>query len=135
MQRSPETLGLGPLEARIMRVLWKQGPSLGTEVHRALQPRRTAALAYTTVLNVLSNLEAKGVVSHVTEGRSYRFSPTLIEEALFARQAAGRTRALFQDFDDQAGSAILGEVRADPNLAQRFRQLLDEDDTYEAGRA
>jgi len=45
MQRSPETLGLGPLEARIMRVLWKQGPSLGTEVHRAVQPRRTAALA------------------------------------------------------------------------------------------
>lgn len=118
-----------------MQVLWKRGPSLGVDIHAALLRRRSASLAYTTVLNVLSNLETKGVVTHEPEGRAYRFSAALTEEELFARQAAGQARALFRNFHDQAVSAILGEVRADPQLADRFRQLLSEDDTDEAGRS
>jgi len=43
-------------------------------------------LAYTTVLTVLRNLEAKGYVGHDEEGRAHRF------RALVAREAARRTR-------------------------------------------
>ncbi len=67
---STQVLGLGPLEAKLMQVLWRQGPSLAAEVERAVNRRRAEPLAYTTVLNVLLNLEKKGLVDHEVEGRA-----------------------------------------------------------------
>ena len=122
-------LGLGPLEAEVMGVLWRRGPSLAAEVRQALNRRREEQLAHTTVVNVLTNLERKQVVDHVAEGKAYRFSATLDEDALRSRQAKRQTKELFRQFDDAAVSAIVGEVRADRYLVERFRQLLDADDT------
>lgn len=111
-----------------MAVLWRRGPSRGAEVHQALLRRRTSRLAYTTVLNVLANLEGKGVVVHHVEGRAYRFSATLSKDELAARQARRRARALFDDLGDAAVSAIIGEVRGDPKIAELFRRLIDDGD-------
>jgi predicted transcriptional regulator len=117
-----------------MRILWRRGPSLGAQVERELNRRRTPPLAYTTVVNVLSNLETKGVVSHeVDHGRAYRFSPTCTEEELRELQAAGRARDLFDVFQDEAVAAIVGQVRGNPELLERFRELLDPDNA--TGRA
>ena len=125
----PEVLGLGPLEAEVMGVLWRRGPSLAAEVRQALNRRREEQLAHTTVVNVLTNLERKQVVDHVVEGKAYRFAASLDEDALRSRQAKHQARELFRLFDDAAVSAIVGEVRADLGLVERFRQLLDADDT------
>ena len=128
-KRSPEVLGLGPLEAEVMGVLWRRGPSLVAEVRQVLNARREEQLAHTTVVNVLRNLERKQVVDHVAEGKAYRFAATLDEDALRSRQAKRQAKELFRQFDDAAVSAIVGEVRADRGLVERFRELLDADDT------
>lgn len=130
----PEVLGLGPLEAEVMRVLWRRGPSLVTEVRQVLNRRREDQLAHTTVVNVLTNLERKQVVDHVVEGKAYRFAATLDEDALRSRQAKHQAKELFRLFDDAAVTAIVGEVRADRSLVERFRQLLDIDDTLGAAQ-
>lgn len=125
---SPEALGLGPLEAEVMRILWRRGPSLGADVEKELNRRRSEPLAYTTVVNVLSNLETKGVVEHVAEGRRHRFAPTLREEQLLQRRARGRARELFSSFSTAAVSAIVEEIRATPEIEMQFRRLLDTGD-------
>jgi predicted transcriptional regulator len=125
---SPEVLGLGPLEAELMRVLWKRGPSLAADVERVVNRRKSQPLAYTTVLNVLLNLEKKGVVDHTVEGRAYRFAPLLTEAELRKRQAQSRTRDLLDLFADEAVSAFVSEVRSDPSLDAQFRRLLGGDD-------
>jgi predicted transcriptional regulator len=126
---NPQSLGLGPLEAEIMRVLWRRGPSLGAQVERELNRRRTPPLAYTTVINVLSNLETKGVVRHEqAHGRAYRFSPVCSEDELRELQAAGRVRDIFDVFKDEAVSAIVDQVRENPVLLARFRELLEPTD-------
>jgi BlaI family penicillinase repressor len=125
---SPEVLGLGPLEAELMRVLWKRGPSLAADVERVVNRRKSQPLAYTTVLNVLLNLEKKGVVDHTVEGRAYRFAPLLTEAELRQRQAQSRARDLLDLFADEAVSAILSEVKSDPSLDAQFRRLLGEGD-------
>lgn len=127
---SPQDLGLGPLETEIMRVLWRRGPSLGVDIAKSVNRRRREPLAYTTIINVLSNLEGKEVVDHVTEGRAYRFAPTLTEAELRQRQARSRARALLDAFTDEAVSAIVGELRSDPALEERFRRLLDDDEAH-----
>jgi predicted transcriptional regulator len=130
---APEALGLGPLEAELMRVLWRRGPSLAADVEKVVNRRRESPLAYTTVLNVLLNLEKKDAVGHTTEGRAYRFAPKLSEAELQEREAKKRSRELLNLFAGDAVAAFVSEVRSDPALEVQFRQLLEEGDA-EGGR-
>lgn len=59
----------GSREIDVLRILWQQGASTVAEVREALPP----TLAYTTVLTILRNLEAKGAVGHTEEGKAYRY--------------------------------------------------------------
>lgn len=118
-----------------MRALWRRGPSLAADVEKVLNRRRPEPLAYTTVVNVLTNLETKGVVTHTVEGRAFRFVPVVTEPELLQRQARIRIRDLFGLFPDGAVAATVTEVRSDPALADRFRRLLDEERDDEGGGA
>jgi BlaI family transcriptional regulator, penicillinase repressor len=71
----------GDRELDVMGVLWETGSATVAEV----RDRLPAELAYTTVLTILRNLEAKGFVRHEGEGKAHRYFP------LVARQAAGRS--------------------------------------------
>ena len=71
----------GERELDVMGVLWATGSATVAEVREQLP----ADLAYTTVLTILRNLEAKGFVRHEGEGKAHRYFP------LVARQAAGRS--------------------------------------------
>jgi predicted transcriptional regulator len=126
---STQVLGLGPLEAKLMQVLWRQGPSLASEVERVVNRRRAEPLAYTTVLNVLLNLEKKGLVDHEVEGRAYRFAPKMTEAGFADRRARARSRELLKFFGDAAVSAFVAEVRGDPGLTAQLRKLVEEGDS------
>ena len=63
------SVSLSNREAEIMAVLWEQGASTVTEVKDKLSDE----LAYTTVLTILRNLEAKEYVGHEADGRAHRY--------------------------------------------------------------
>ncbi len=111
-----------------MRVLWRRGPLLAAEVEQVVNRRRQSPLAYTTVLNVLLNLEKKEVTDHTTEGRAYRFAPKLSEVELEEREAKRRLREVLRLFAGNAVAAFLSEVRSDPALEAQFRELFEEGD-------
>ncbi len=124
---STQVLGLGPLEAKLMHILWRQGPSLAAEVERVVNRRRKEPLAYTTVLNVLLNLEKKDLVDHQVEGRAYRFAPKVTEAQFAERRARDRSRELLEFFGDAAVSAFVSEVRS-AELTAQLRKLVEEGD-------
>ena len=68
---------LGDRELDVMTTLWRQGSGTVAEVQAALDTR----LAYTTVLTILRNLEAKGFLRHETEGRAHRWFPRVKQRA------------------------------------------------------
>jgi predicted transcriptional regulator len=72
---------LGDRELDVMGVLWELGSGTVNEVRERLP----ADLAYTTVLTILRNLEAKGFLRHESEGKAHRYFPSV------ARRAARRT--------------------------------------------
>jgi len=74
---------LGDRELEVMTWLWANGSGTVTEVKDGL----TDALAYTTVLTILRNLEAKGFLRRQDEGRAHRYFPRV-------QQKAARRRAL-----------------------------------------
>ena len=78
-----EATTLGERELDVMTALWASGSGTVAEVRDALG----APLAYTTVLTILRNLEAKGYVRHEEEGRAHRYFPKV-------RQQVARRNAL-----------------------------------------
>lgn len=68
---------LGERELDVMAALWEMKSGTVEEVRKRLDTR----LAYTTVLTILRNLEAKGFVSHEEEGRAHRYAPRVAQRA------------------------------------------------------
>jgi predicted transcriptional regulator len=115
-------INLSDREAELMDVLWEHGPSTVAEVKQRLADE----LAYTTVLTMLRNLEAKGYVRHETEGRAHRYA------AAIARDAARRSalQHLASKLFKGSPALLLAHMVADGKLTDdevsRIRKLLAE---------
>lgn len=113
---------LADREAEFMEVLWRLGPSTVAEVREQLPDN----LAYTTVLTILRNLEAKGYVGHDAEGRAHRYA------ALVARDAARNSalKDLAAKFFGGSTELLMTHLVSDRALSEtevkRIRKLLDQ---------
>jgi predicted transcriptional regulator len=99
-----------------MGVLWESGSATVAEV----RDRLPADLAYTTVLTILRNLEAKGFVRHEGEGKAHRYFPRL------ARKAAGKSavaRLIDKMFGGDASMLVSHLVSDHPLSAEELRKL------------
>lgn len=65
----PKPHRLGELQLRILEVLWKREEAPVGVVHEALGG--SAEFAYTTIATMLRKMEARRLVRHRTEGRSF----------------------------------------------------------------
>ena len=106
----------GDRELDVMGVLWETGSATVAEV----RDRLPADLAYTTVLTILRNLEAKGFVRHEGEGKAHRYFPRL------ARKAAGKSavaRLIDKMFGGDPAMLVSHLVSDHPLSAGELRKL------------
>jgi predicted transcriptional regulator len=74
-------MALGPLEERVLEILWREERSLSVrEVHEALGQD----LAYTTVMTTLDRLFKKGLLVRERDGRAFRYEPRTTREVFAA---------------------------------------------------
>lgn len=112
---------LGPLEAEIMRALWRAKRPLSVrDVLDRLNRGRGQQLAYTTVMTVMSRLADKEVLRRRSKGRAFLY------EAAVPDAAAIAVRSLMRDFGEAAVAQFVDEARADPKLLRRLERLLKE---------
>jgi len=110
---------LGPLETEVMAVLWRaDGPVSVRDVVDRLNTDRTAGLAYTTVMTVLSRLAGKGIVLREQRGRVFVYT------ALVADTAEIAVRGVLAEFGDAALARFVERVELDPRLRARLRKLM-----------
>ena len=83
---------LGERELDVMAALWELGSGTVGEV----QDRLDADLAYTTVLTILRNLEAKRFVRREEEGRGHRYFPRVARETAQKSAVSRLIGSLFQ---------------------------------------
>jgi predicted transcriptional regulator len=92
---------LGPLEGRIMRLVWQRrdGDSFTVrEIHRAL-----GDLAYTTVMTTMVRLAAKGLLEVESgSGRAYRYRRALTAQEFVAGVGTERVDGLIERFGEVA---------------------------------
>jgi BlaI family transcriptional regulator, penicillinase repressor len=109
---------LGPLEERMLEVLWKRGD--GTV--RELVDDGCQDLAYTTVMTTLDRLFKKSLLSREPEGRAFRYQPRFTREELH-REVAGEA---FRQLLDACPSSSLPLSYLVEVLTERDGQLLDD---------
>jgi len=112
---------LGPLEADVMRAVWRaKVPVSVRDVLATLNKSRRESLAYTTVMTVMSRLSEKEILRRKSQGRAF------VYEAAVPDAAAIAVRGLVRDFGESAVAQFVDEARADPKLLRRLERLLRE---------
>lgn len=115
-------------ELRILKVLWKRGPSTARDVMDALTDER--AVGYTTVLKTLQVMEGKGLVTVDRAARSHVYEARVARDATLGGLV---TRLVDSAFDGAAGELLVhlvaGDVDADAlrDLEQRIAALRREE--------
>lgn len=116
------SLHLTNRELDIMAVLWEKGSATVAEVQESL----SEGLAYTTVLTVLRGIEAKGHVRHESEGKAFRYFPT-VEPAVAGDKALRRVLdKVYQGSRELLVARLLADEAVSQDELRRIRQMLDE---------
>lgn len=109
---------LGPLEQRVLDLLWQRRFALSVrEVREAL----AGGLAYTTVMTTLDRLYKKGLLERAREGRGFRYAPRASRETF----AAGLLRRSLDRVFGRASLRPLLSTLVDA-VGERDRELLPE---------
>jgi BlaI family transcriptional regulator, penicillinase repressor len=115
---------LGERELDVMGILWAIGSGTVAEV----RDRLPACLAYTTVLTILRNLEAKGFVRHEAEGKAHRYVP-LVAHAAARRSALARlVDKLFHGSPELLVAELVRDRPLDADEVARLAEQLREPD-------
>jgi predicted transcriptional regulator len=89
---------LGPLENEIMQIMWGAEQATVRQVVSILQKHRP--IAYTTVMTVMNNLVAKGLLRRSPQGKAYVYDVVLSREEFSekaSREAVSEVLARFGD--------------------------------------
>lgn len=120
MREQPSRL-LGPLESEVMALLWRSGRAMSVrEVLEELNASRRPALAYTTVMTVLTRLAEKDVLKRTPEGRGYIYEPVVPNAAALA------VRGVMRDYGEAALAHFVDQARDDPELLARLERLMEQ---------
>jgi len=91
---------LGDLQLKILKVLWHRGEATVAEVLGGIEDH--AELAYTTVATMLRKMEARGLVTHRVEGRSFVYRAQVA--------AAAVSRSMTNDLVDRLFEGSLADA-------------------------
>ena len=115
---------LSDLQIAIMRVIWSRGEATVAEVQNALQRER--GLANTTIATVLSRLEKRGLVTHVSRGRQYVYRALLTEPEVRRGMITEFMERLFQGDVTEMVSSLLSSQEMGPSDLDRVKAIIDE---------
>lgn len=118
-----ERLELGPLELKVLDVLWgRKRASTVRHVHPSFPQ-----LAYTTLMTTLDRLYRKGVLRRFRLGRAFGYVPRCSRNELFGRMVSGQVTELLAACGDSTAllSTLVEAVReADAELLDELEALV-----------
>jgi len=112
---------LGERELDVMAVLWADGSGTVGEVRKRLG----AKLAYTTVLTILRNLEAKRFLRREEEGRAHRYFPRVQKGTAQKSALARLIDTLFHGSPEALVARLVDDHDLSPAELKRLAAQLD----------
>jgi predicted transcriptional regulator len=113
-----KTLAITDRQFEALRILWDHGPLTVRQLMEHLP--RGDRQPYTTVLGLLQNMEKAGLVSHLEEGLTYRYAPTVSQQ-----EATGELLRDFltRFFRGSAEALVLGLVDTQELSPRELRDI------------
>src|SRR5262245_60161050 len=109
-------------ELAILKVLWDRGEASVREVYEAL--RDDIPIVQNTVQAFLRTMEAKGLVAHRAEGRTFIYRPARAKNQTSRRLLSGILDKVFDGAIDQLVESALSLRAATPEELERLRELV-----------
>ena len=122
---------LGDRELEVMTWLWANGSGTVGEVKEGIGD----PLAYTTVLTILRNLEAKGFLRRQDEGRAHRYFPRVQQKAARRRALRRLIDTLFLGSPEALLSHLVDEHDLSPADLRRIAKRLADQSKKSGGDA
>lgn len=122
MPTDPLDATLGERELEVMAALWESGSGTVAEVRELLD----ADLAYTTVLTILRNLEAKRFVRREEEGRAHRYFPRVQQQTAQKSALTRLVAGLFNGSPHALLAQLVDQHRVSPEELQQLAKQLNE---------
>jgi len=116
----------GPLEAKIMEILWSTDQEMTIkDVHHRLDQEK--ALSFNTVMTVMNRLVEKDVLHKRLQIRSSIYRPVMTREAFMEAQSKELTLDLIEEFGSQAVVHMVDALdQVDRDLLDRLEQKIKE---------
>ena len=115
---------LGEVQLQIMQVLWQRGQATAREITDELS--RKKPIAHSTVQTLLRKLEAKGVVTHEVEDRTFVFRPVHQEAEVTTTATRDLLARLFNNSVYGLVAHLLKHEKISREEMARLRQLIKE---------
>ena len=115
----------GPLEAKILDVLWGNTEMTIKEVQQVLEKEK--ATNFNTVMTVMNRLTEKGILQKRPEGRSSLYKPVLSRSEFLDAQSKEMTNELMEEFGTVVVSHMLDALEeVDDDLVAKLEQKIKE---------
>jgi predicted transcriptional regulator len=111
-------------ELRILRVLWRRGPSTVKQVQEELNKERPTG--YTTVLKFMQIMTDKELVEREDSQRSHVYRAALAEEQTQGQLVRDLLERAFGGSAHKLVAQALSAKKASPGELARIRELLDQ---------
>ncbi|MDT0124563.1 BlaI/MecI/CopY family transcriptional regulator [Paenibacillus sp. RRE4] len=113
----------GPLEAKIMEVLWARPGSSIREVQTALEQDKD--VNFNTVMTVMNRLVDKGLLGKTQKGRTSLYQPVQSREDFMNNQSKELSQELVDEFGTLAVNHMLDALdEADEGLIERLEMKI-----------
>ena len=112
--------GLGPLEHKVMDIVWKQKKSTVYSVVQELEKEKS--LAYTTIMTVMTRLAQKDILSREKKGKTYFYKPKQSKEKFVHLLVHNTISKMINSFGETAAVAFMDE--ANSLTTENKKQLL-----------
>jgi BlaI family penicillinase repressor len=116
---------LGKVQFQIMRTLWQQGTCTARAITEELS--KSGPIAHSTVQTLLRQLEAKGIVAHEPEGRTFVFRALIEPSEVTATPLHELLVRVYQGSVYNLMSHLLKHENVSQEEIDQLRQLLDEE--------
>lgn len=115
----------GPLEAKIMNILWSSSELSIKDVQQRLEKEKK--MSFNTVMTVMNRLVEKDVLTKRSEGKGSLYCPVLTKEEFLEAQSKELTNGLIDEFGQIVVSHMIDSIEeADENLIAKLEQKIKE---------
>lgn len=111
-------------ELKILRILWKLGPSTVREINEVLNLERE--VGYTTTLKLMQIMHDKGQLSRTKSGKTHIYTALLTEQDTQKQLVDKLKDSLFQGSALKLVMQALGDKSTSADELKQIRDYLDE---------